>query len=329
MSNLPATEGPSLKDGLSRAAHPYRAFFIRAGLGLAIVAIILWRFDARPALRALARESGWYFGAALIVYIAGQAMSAYRWELLARVLKLRGPYREFLAYYFVGMFTNLFVPGLLGGDAARAFYLGRRHDRLGEAVAATIADRGYGLLGLFWFEALSAAVVINRGTLPRGVTTPCLAVGAISFAAWLGSPLLARLIHLTPRAVRRGLGVIAPYLHHPVSVLVPIAMSVALQASIAVCQYILARGLGLEAPLLIFMLVVPIAGVFASLPITLNGLGLRETAYLVLFPMAGMGRNDAIALGLLMFATSALAGLLGAIAFVTTEVPPARHHETA
>ncbi|HVA82402.1 MAG TPA: hypothetical protein VNF29_15850, partial [Candidatus Binataceae bacterium] len=54
------------------------------------------------------------------------------------------------------------------------------------------------------------------------------------------------------------------------------------------------------------------------LPLTLNGLGIRETAYLMLFGMAGVRHDDAIALGLLWFLATMLGGLTGAIAFVTT-----------
>jgi glycosyltransferase 2 family protein len=67
-----------------------------------------------------------------------------------------------------------------------------------------------------------------------------------------------------------------------------------LQATLAVYQYLLARGLGLETSLPTFMLCVPIANVFASLPITLNGLGVREGAYLVLFGYAGLPKPDTI-----------------------------------
>jgi hypothetical protein len=56
--------------------------------------------------------------------------------------------------------------------------------------------------------------------------------------------------------------------------------------------------------------------------VTLNGLGVRETAYLMLFGMAGMAKSDAIALGLLWFAATVLGNLTGVVAFVLTETPP-------
>lgn len=303
-------------------AHRYRAFAIRAGLGVAVVAVLLWRYDARPIFRVLGRERPAYFAAVVLLYVAGQAMCAYRWQLLAALLKVRGRYREFLAYTFVGMFTNLFVPGLIGGDAARSVYLGRRHLRMGEAIASVVADRGVGLIGLFWLAAL-AAIFLNFTSIPSSVTAPTIAVGAIALAGFLAAPLVARLIHLMPRPIRRAGGIVAPYLHHPAALIPAIGLSVVLQITLALGQYILAAGLGLTAPLALFILCVPIANVFASLPLTLNGLGIRETAYLVLFGMAGMRKENAIALGLLWFAATVIGGLTGGIAFVTTPAPNA------
>jgi glycosyltransferase 2 family protein len=310
----PATLAPA------RQAHPYLAFALKAGLGLAVVAVLLWRYDARPIFRILSRERTGCFAATIALYLAGQAMCAYRWQLLAAILKVQGRYSEFLAYTYIGMFTNLFVPGLLGGDAARSVYLGRRHGRMGEAIASVVADRAVGLLGLFWLAAL-AAIFLNFAPLPRSVIAPTIAVGVVAMAAFLASPLVARLIHLMPRPIRRAGGIIAPYLHNPAALAVPIALSIVLQVGLGVSQYILALGLGLSAPLSLFILCVPIANVFASLPLTLNGLGIRESAYLVLFGMTGMRKEDAIALGLLWFAATMVGGLTGAISFVATPAP--------
>jgi glycosyltransferase 2 family protein len=233
---------------------------------------------------------------------------------------VRGRYREFLAYTFVGMFTNLFVPGLLGGDAARSVYLGRRHDRMGEAIASVVADRGVGLLGLFWLAAM-AAMSLNFASIPSSVITPMVVVGAIALAGFLSAPLLARMIHLMPRPIRRAGGIVAPYLHNPAALIPAIALSIVLQIALAVGQYLLAVGLGMTVPLSLFIFCVPVANVFASLPLTLNGLGIRESAYLLLFGMAGLRKEDAIALGLLWFAATMAGGLTGAIAFVTTPAP--------
>ena len=321
---LGARPGPSPASS-PRKGHPVLGFAVRAGAGLLIVVLLLRHYDARPVLHQLGRERLAYFLAVVGIYVAGQVMSAWRWSLLGAILKIPAPFIDYLSYAFIGMFTNVFVPGLIGGDALRAVYLGRRHQRLGEAIASVAADRIVGLLGLFWMTAVAAALSVN---LPRSVTLPTIAVGVISLVGFAALPLIGKLAARLPARVANAMATIAPYLNRPLAMMPAIGLSVALQLALATCQWILARGLGLSAPLTLFLLCVPIANVFASLPVTLNGLGLRETAYLMLFGMAGMSKADAIALGLLWFAATALGNLTGVVAFVLTETPPLRATES-
>ncbi|MGC1344019.1 MAG: lysylphosphatidylglycerol synthase transmembrane domain-containing protein [Candidatus Binataceae bacterium] len=315
------TPRPDPVSSAPKRAHPYLAFAIRAGLGIVVIGFLLWHYDARPVLRILPRENLGWFAGAIVLYVAGQVMSAWRWQLLAAVLHLHERFARYLRFYFIGMFTNLFVPGLVGGDAARAIYLGRDSGRMGEAVASVVADRGIGLLALFWLAA--AMAMLEHGALSPDVLRPTIAVGAIALVAFLAAPLLARIVYLLPRPIRRAGNIVMPYLHRPQTMLPAVVLSLILQISLAICQWMLARGLGLTTPVAIFLLCVPIANVFASLPLTLNGLGIRETAYLMLFGMAGVRHDDAIALGLLWFVATMIGGLTGAVAFVTTPAPAA------
>ena len=329
--NDPSTSGGAEDNLIETSAprkSPYGAFAIRGALGIAVVALLLRHYDARPVFHALARERLSYFIAAIVLYLGSQVMSAWRWHLLARLNGITGRFRESLAYYFVGMFTNLFVPGLVGGDAARALYLGRRHQRLAEAIASVVADRGIGLLAVFWFAA-GGALMLRTVKLPPSILHVTVSMGAAALAGWLTSPLLARLATNLGGRLGRLVEPILPYLRHPAALLPAIILSIILQAALAVCQYLLARGLGLETSLATFMLCVPIANVFASLPITLNGLGVREAAYLVLFGYAGLAKPDTIALGLLWFASTIIGGLTGIYAFITTKLPIASEETDA
>jgi glycosyltransferase 2 family protein len=318
---MPETIRTSAPESLEAAPRKsaYRGFVLRAGLGIAVVALLLWHFDARPILKTLARERPAFFIAAVALYVASQVMSSFRWQLLARIAGLGGKFGEYLAYYFVGMFTNLFVPGLIGGDAARAVYLGRRHSRIGEAVASVAADRGLGLLALFWMAAV-CAVAVTSVPLPRAMVRTTVAIGIATFAAFLAGPLIAKVAQRLPSRARRFASPAIVYLERPIALTPAIVLSLILQAVLAICQYLLARGLEIDLSLTAFLLCVPIANVFASLPLTFNGLGIRETAYLVLFGYAGIAKPDAIALGLLWFATTLTGGLTGVIGFMAAPI---------
>jgi uncharacterized membrane protein YbhN (UPF0104 family) len=219
----------------------------------------------------------------------------------------------------MGMFTNVFVPGLVGGDALRALYLGRRHQRIGPAFASVMADRGIGLLTLIWLAA-AAALCTTRVRLPTSVLRVTLAAGAISLLAYLTAPLLAKCAS-TRNRLHRLVAPMIPYLCRPLALTPAIALSAVLQLSLATCQYLLGIGLGLDIALATFVLIVPITNVIASLPITINGLGMREAGYLLLLGLAGISKEQAIALSMLYFAATLTGGFTGVFAFLTTAMP--------
>ena len=81
--------------------------------------------------------------------------------------------------------------------------------------------------------------------------------------------------------------------------------------------WVLARGLGMNVPLLALCLIVPTVICVAALPITPSGLGLRENAMVQLLaaPSIGADATDALSLSLLAWAGSAFWGLVGGILY--------------
>jgi uncharacterized membrane protein YbhN (UPF0104 family) len=319
---LVGTEPETERFTVPRRGRSWLAFAIRVVLGLLLLGALFYFYGFRRVAAILARERPEYFGAAVALYLAGQVVSAYRWMLLAQLNGLGGRWREYLAYYFIGMFTNLFIPGLVGGDAARSTYLGLRENRLAAAVASVLADRGIGLVALFWFASL-VILFAGRTPLPAALLRITLTVGFLCLAGYVVSPWLAAPFeHLKGRAGRL-VSPIIPYLRRPVALVPAIALSLLLQASLAICQYLLAIGMGAQVSLAAVMLIVPLANVVTSLPITLNGLGVREGAYLFLFATVHLQHQDAIALGLLWFLTTVLGGLTGVFPFIVEPIPHA------
>jgi glycosyltransferase 2 family protein len=303
----------------SRRLRAWLVFAIKLAAGSALVAFLLWHYDLRSALQLIRRERPFFFVATVTLYVCGQGMSAYRWRYVAALNGLAGRYSEYLAFYFIGMFTNVFVPGLVGGDTMRALYLGRQHQRIGPAFASVIADRGIGLLTLFWLAAV-AALCTTRVRLPASVLRVTLFTGTLSLVAYIGAPMLAKWFSSSNR-LNRLLAPILPYLCRPIALIPAIALSALLQIALATCQYLLGVGLGLDIALATFVLIVPITNVIASLPITINGLGMREAGYLVLLGMAGVSKEQAVALSILYFAASLTGGFTGIFAFITTPMP--------
>jgi len=79
---------------------------------------------------------------------------------------------------------------------------------------------------------------------------------------------------------------------------------------------LVARGLGLSVPITYFFLFVPLLAVIVSLPISLNGIGLREGAGVMLFGLVGVGRAEAFSLQITTYLVAVAVSLLGGLVVV-------------
>jgi glycosyltransferase 2 family protein len=304
--------------GKRRAA--VRSYVLRAVLGVGILSFVLSRLNVSQLLHLLRRERPAYFFAATAIYVLGQMVASRRWQFLSRMIGIVGNYSEFLLYFFIGAFTNLFIPGLVGGDAARALYLGRRHHEIGKAVASVIADRGLGLMALIWLTAVCVAL-LGRGVFPSSVTMPIFLIGGATVVGYLLMPAVTGLERIMPRRIAATIAVLSPYLEGRVALVPAILLSLVVHLLQVAAQYVLGLGLGLKIPTWLFLLCVPTTNTLASVPITFNGLGVREGLYVVLFGMAKVNKADAAALGLLWFAITTFAGLCASAAFILAPTP--------
>jgi uncharacterized membrane protein YbhN (UPF0104 family) len=83
------------------------------------------------------------------------------------------------------------------------------------------------------------------------------------------------------------------------------------------------RALGLEVPFSFCLIIYPLVGTFSAIPISFNGLGLREGGYIFLLAVIGIGTEQGAAFGILLFLIVALDSLLGGLLFLFQQMPRA------
>jgi uncharacterized membrane protein YbhN (UPF0104 family) len=98
-------------------------------------------------------------------------------------------------------------------------------------------------------------------------------------------------------------------------------LSVLVQLIQAWMHVLMGRALGLDVPFSFCIIVYPLVGTFSAIPITLNGLGLREGGYLYLLAVIGIGSEKGVAFGLLLFLIVALDSLIGGVLFLLQRQP--------
>ncbi|MEM1400462.1 MAG: lysylphosphatidylglycerol synthase transmembrane domain-containing protein [Pseudomonadota bacterium] len=228
-------------------------------------------------------------------------VSTHRWRILMQVFGSKPGYGRLLRLILESTFFNLVIPGGFAGDIARTFST-RSDLHLPRAASAVLTDRLMGLLG---FVALSFLSLLLLWTELRqsSLAFPTLVAGALFVAAMAliysrrVNTVLNSVMGRVPILGRVSQSLTEALSHYRGNVMVLVR---ALGATIVahsfqiLSTWCIALSLGLGLSLVTVGLVVPIVALFASIPITHFGIGLREGGFVVLLGLFGTDPTSAL-----------------------------------
>ena len=250
-----------------------------------------------------------------------------RWYLLLRARGRRDPGLWWLfETYSIALLLGQILPTAVGGDAVRAIDLSRRTGARAEAVSSVLVDRVVGLAALGALAAagaLAGGTGIGRGTaiaLGLGVVL-ATALAAVALFSLRLRPFLRRFAPLARRLrVEAPLRALYHALHayrgHPGALALVFVLGVLAQGMRAISIWFLAQGMDLGLGFASLLVLCPILFLVTIVPVSLNGIGLREATFVVVLRGADVGREDAFALGLAFFAVGVITGALGGLALL-------------
>ncbi|MEW5988333.1 MAG: lysylphosphatidylglycerol synthase transmembrane domain-containing protein [Chloroflexota bacterium] len=272
---------------------------------------------------AITHAQGTWLLVAFLLILGSLVVRAFRWWLLLKGLGANVGLGRLIALYFVGAFFNTFLPSGFGGDAVRVIEA-TQDAPMDVAAGTVILDRLTGLLMLFVMALL--ALPFRPSSFPDGLAVSIAALslaGLVGGFLLLGGGLIYRLGRWAPASL-------SPVGSGPVARLMQAirgcgrgaigqALFVSLVFNLMLVAWWLAAGLavGLQIPLVYYLLVVPILSVGLLAP-SVGGLGVRESLAPLLFATAGAAEARAVAMSLLVFALTVAAGLLGAPLYVVS-----------
>ena len=309
--------------------------YIRVLGAVVLLALVAWRTDWEHVGAAFSRMRPGYFLAAVLLYLCAQVVSGLRWRLLARAQGFDGSRLRYIAYNFIGTFFNLALPTSVGGDVARAWYLGRGSGKGSQAVLSVLADRLNGLYVLIGMAFLAALVV----PLPPWALAFVLLSAGVAAAGlallWLASRERQRPEPCQNPPVADASGsptgwqkrwhemadALAFYRRSPRLLGSATLLSLAVQLLNVLLVWCLAGAVGAPVPLAFCFVLMPIVILLTLAPVSVNGMGVREGATLLLLRPLGVADGQAIALSLLWFSVFLAAGLTGGVWWLTGRLP--------
>jgi hypothetical protein len=279
------------------------------------------------------------FTAALGVFIVCQLMIAFRWWLLLRTQSIFINFWPAVRLHFLGLFYNNFMPGAVGGDLLRAWYVTKHTDKKFHAVLSVFVDRVVGLLVsliiaiffylLFFRRPLRGAegVLDFKGGLPQSF------VKYQQIILWAAFILVAAccslLLHIRGRRLLKKIWLfiqirckkllenfkdaVVLYCRKPLAILSVFGLTFFLQLLTITGFWFLGRNLGIEVGIIYYYVFFPLSWALGAIPVSIGGAVVVEGVLAYLFiQLAGVGAEAALALVLCQRIVWMIASLPGA-----------------
>jgi len=298
----------------------------RAAVAAGLTGYILWRSHPRQVLAALGGADWRLIAVAIALVLLDRALMAYRWLLLLCIIDPadRPPLAEIMRIFFVSTFVGTFLPASIGSDAVRAYSMTRLKVRGRDAVASVFMDRMLGVASILVMAA--AGLTLARDLAGNRTIVVALAIAAAACAATLAvifSDTIARLadgllgaLPARLRDVAEGLlASIRRYSAYHGRLANVLLGSLAVQTLRIVQAYFLGSGLGIAAPAATYFAFVPLILLVMLLPVTFNGIGTSQAAFVWFFGRAGVAAPAAFALSVLFVALGVVGNLPGGLLY--------------
>ena len=268
-------------------------------------------------------------------YSAVEVIATVRWQILLRIQGITLRWSRTFAIVMIGLFFNMFLPGLVGGDAMRLYFVFKCAPRQKTRATLSVAmDRILGMLSILFLAGLSVAsrfrwlsrsgatlhiVYFVLGLLGVGCLCVLLLFGAVHFG------LLRKLPKRTPfRPVIIESGkALQLYGAHLGVMSIAFAITVVAHIVLYLSFYCAAESLHgtrtASLSVIDFLSIMPLVNTVTALPISFGGVGVRETLFQELLGnLAHVPPAIAAVSASLGFFIQASWGLLGAALFLVS-----------
>jgi len=283
---------------------------LKLGFTVLLLVVLGYQLDLRTLGSVIASARLGPLLLAVLLQLGLILVAVFRWKIILGYFTIQIAYLQALRIVFMGNFFSLFLPSAIGGDVFRAYYVSRRSKKgLSHMLTTTLLDRSAGLCALLLIglcSSLYSDIAVGGVQLSRvfiAMTTVYFLINVAVFHDWSHRATSRLLTRFGFEALDENLQLIYAGLRAligaPVSVLVIFGLSLVVQFTAVCVMWFAARSLDFDSRFSVFLIFIPLVNLSIMVPITINGLGLRESLYLLLFAELGTQDEISVALGLL------------------------------
>ncbi len=305
---------------LARVNTPAFRTHLGTVVGIVILVVLFWRLGTGVFLDGLRRIDGAALAGGLGIGLVTTVFSAWRWQLVARGLRIRLPLWPAVADYYRALFLNAALPGGVLGDVHRAVRHGQSAGDMGRGVRAVVLERTAGQVVL---AAFGAVVLL---TMPSPVLNQARDITPLILFAGVGALAVVAAVRMNRAPSRRDRSrpsALRTTLDEAREALLSrrngpgVAVSSAVVLAGHIGMFVLAaRVAGSDASVAALVPLAVLALLAMGLPLNVGGWGPREGVTAWAFGAAGLGATTGLAVAVVYGVLSFVAALPGLVVLV-------------
>ena len=251
-------------------------------------------------------------------------IQANRWKGLS-VQGPEIPFKTYYAYTAMGYFFNNLLPTGFGGDAVKSLAFGKKFNQTSQSISAVLLSRIQGLLAMFLCFFIALPFALSKTEVPFAYTlimTIAMLVCMVFVVLCLFSdkvPVPAAILNkltFIPK-MQKSLSI---YRQYKKQVLLSSLDSLWLQLLTLFMAYAYFKAVGQSIDISILVVFTSITIVISMLPVSLNGIGVREGVQVALFTgILGIPAPVVLSAGLLGYIPLLFQALQGAVVLLSAK----------
>jgi glycosyltransferase 2 family protein len=288
------------------------------------LAYLIWKIDLSKTLHILAHANFGYFLGAVAIMVLSVWPMAWRWQRLLVARGIHDRLSWLVRAYFVAYTAGQVLPTAVGGDAVRIYETARRHPTRGGAVAGSVLlERALGGAATLALAAVGFALALGHYDVGAYLWIEgAFVLGTVVLAVALFSrrmrPLLARTAPLLrkvrlERPIRSVYEGIHAYRDHPGLLFGVFVLTLAVQTVRVLAIWLSGKAVGVDLSPRPYYVMGPLLFLVLLLPISVNGIAVRESFFVSFLGNLGVDADKAFATGFLFFVVTLALSLPGAL----------------
>lgn len=269
-------------------------------VSLILIGLLIYNVEWQSFLEHFQALSIWAVAIVFVIYTVQFPISASKWQTALQIHQLNYTFAYLQKIICIGFFFNNFLPTAIGGDAYRVIKTMPKEGFKSRAVSAVLLERIVGFAALLFLGFIGGVLMLQeeQNQLVQYYVLICVAGGLAVMCLFillrLGafSALLERIKNI------KKLEVLTHNLGHiwrtPGLLIKIIFASLFFQVLAIVAISVMFDALGSDGGYAKYALMAAVVGVASVLPISINGIGVIEGAFVFSATQLGIGYNEAL-----------------------------------